>query len=308
MYLLTDNMNRFVSGLIFFALLCTHAFAEPLAEGSASIVHALNGDALTVVIPKGWVLDDQAMAEKGIEMFFYPSASDFKGLKIDTPVFAYVIPTVKGEFYTSVSNLIQMKEQQAKETEKPLTTEIEQAATLAADKASTVTIVRYATPSFPRFERVAYVENDRTIFAIILSAISPDELEKQSAFIPELVSNYKLLTSAFMPNQDMKAVSVHGKTVAPEDVKVAILHNISKTSSEKLSCTSIEGVTVQALSVVATDGFPLRSRPEYVKDDALETWEVMQCDEKQNYVIRFGFGPEDKIDYGILSMTANDRK
>jgi len=114
-------------------------------------------------------------------------------------VFAYVMPTYKGAPYVTVQGLIDLRKKQLMQLDKASSIDIEQAAAPSANKVSTVTIMRYATPSLPRYERVAYLEDSRTIFAVVLSAASPELLQQNSRFIDDLIATHQRTIAAAKP-------------------------------------------------------------------------------------------------------------
>jgi hypothetical protein len=188
-------MNQLAKIMFLFLALVGPAVAEELEGAGGGIVYANNGDSMLVETPQGWILDNEAMAEQGIHMLFYPEETGFNGFSERTPVFAFVMPTYKGAPYVSVKGLIQMRTEQLKEADKLSNSIIEKSAAPDSRNASTVTIVKYSAPSVPRFERVAYLEDHRTIYAVVLSAISKEDLKKHSSFIEHVVKNHKRFIS-----------------------------------------------------------------------------------------------------------------
>ena len=182
-------------------LLAVPIYAQPVGEGGGGIVRALNGDGLAVSVPSGWILDNRAMARQGIDMLFYPVKDGFKGFGPQSPVFAFVMPTYKGAPNVSVKGLVQMRDEQIHEGDTAARTEWEQEAKLDASSGSTVSIVKYSVPKLPRFERVAYIEDDRTIYAVVLSAVSADRLAQESSFIEHVIKVHRRLISGNAPPQ-----------------------------------------------------------------------------------------------------------
>jgi hypothetical protein len=171
----------------------TPSVAQPVGEGGGGVVRAMNGDGLAVPVPKGWVLDNRAMARQGIDMLFYPAKTGFNGFGPRTPVYAFVMPTYKGAPDVSVAGLIQMQSDGIRRADKSASIVIEQPATTDKRRISKVTVVNYAAQELPLFERVAYLEDDRTIYAVILHTSNAADLEEQSSFLSFVIDNHRRL-------------------------------------------------------------------------------------------------------------------
>jgi hypothetical protein len=159
----------------------------PVDGGGTGVLTALNGDRLAVTVPAGWTLDNRALASQGIHMLFYPAGTGWNGES--TPVFAYVMPTVKAEG-ASVGGLVELRRQQLIEFDPKATVTFERrpGAKRAPEQ---VTIVRYTTLKLPRHERVAYIEDERVIYAVILSAASAEDLKRWSPFLDAVLRAHK---------------------------------------------------------------------------------------------------------------------
>ncbi|HEX5126346.1 MAG TPA: hypothetical protein VFW00_06375 [Rhodocyclaceae bacterium] len=299
-------MNRLAFTLLFLFSLSSPAEAQSVGEGGGGIVKALNGDGLLVQVPKGWILDNRAMAKQGIDMLFYPAELGFHGLGPDTPVFAYVMPTVKGASYVTVQSLIDMRDKQIHDGDKLAKTVIEQAAKLNDQKTSTVTIVKYDIPSLPRFERVAYLEDDRTIYELVLSTSSEQELNARSAFMTDVIENHKRLisdTAMSAPDQAPNkpthvSITFEGETVADKGLFSTVSKYIFDHRKDT-TCQSFERVAAKSMPLATTGGFPKRGRPDYVKDDVYENWEVTMCGAVQENLVRFSYPPDGSVIYWI---------
>lgn len=192
------SMRRIITFLVFLSTVVAMPLpvrADPVGEGGGGIVLALNGDGLAIRVPRGWILDNHAMARQGIDMLFYPTDTGFHGFGPKTPAYAFVMPTIKGGPEVSVQWLIDMRDEQIRESDKDATTVIERPPAPSKYKGETVTVVRYSLPSIPLFERVAYLEDNRTIYAVVLGASSAKGLEKRSHFIDYVINNHRRLIS-----------------------------------------------------------------------------------------------------------------
>jgi len=171
-----------------------------VGAGGGGTVWARNGDGLVVEVPSGWVLDNRALRQQGIDMLFYPAGAKFQGGGPDDPVFAYVMPTIRGNASVTVEGLVEIRSRQITDFDhgSSVVREAPPPGSAAERKGSNdnVAFVRYSIPKMPRFERVAYLDDGRTIFAVILSAVSEGQLEKSAAFVDQVVGDARRLVAA----------------------------------------------------------------------------------------------------------------
>jgi hypothetical protein len=107
----------------------------------------------------------------------------------------------------------------------------------------------------------------------------------------------------YVSNQNMAAVKFTGETLAPDGLRAVILQYIQKRSASALSCSSVEAAKVQSLPMTTAGDVPKKSRPNYIRDDAHELWELSQCGIKHAYLVKLGFAPSGLIDYWVSPMT-----
>src|ERR1700749_3654089 len=80
---------------VLLACATTAAVAEPKTNGAALIFG--DGIAFTLGAPAGWVLDDAAARDQGIDAVFYPKGEQFD----QTPAFAYARTIAKQPHQTA---------------------------------------------------------------------------------------------------------------------------------------------------------------------------------------------------------------
>jgi hypothetical protein len=177
------------------AVLAQSIFAQPAAEGGGGLLSVTNGDALAVRVPKGWVLDNRIGKSQGIDMVFYPAGAVFQGMTQKSDVFAYVTPTVKIDKGTTVTNLIKKSVGEMMVADAKTKLDLEMKAKKDPQGVSIVTVAKFSMPTRPRFERVAYLEDERTIYTVVLSAISEEELAKRTGFLKDFIDNHKRLVA-----------------------------------------------------------------------------------------------------------------
>jgi hypothetical protein len=108
--------------------------------------------------------------------------------------------------------------------------------------------------------------------------------------------------AAYVSNQNMASVKFSGETLAGDGLRAVILQYIQKRSASSLSCSSVEAAKVQSLPMTTAGDFPKKSRPNYIRDDAHELWDLTQCGVKHAYLVKLGFAPSGLIDYWVSPM------
>lgn len=174
------------------------ASAEVVPAGGGGIVFSSRCDGFLARVPEGWVLDNQAAASQGVDMLFYPDGADASNLNA-LQAYAYVMPSLKqveGQDSLSVDTLA-ADALAAYRREDPAATLLPVDWTSRVPQ-SVLQVKMYElhAPGIRKHERIAYVENQAVIFAVVLSVTSPVLLEQHADVVQSIVSSGLILTGS----------------------------------------------------------------------------------------------------------------
>lgn len=161
------------------------ACAEPVSAGSGGMVLSRNCDGFMTEVPARWVLDNAAATRVGIDMFFYPEGTPSPE-RLRMPVYAYVMPTVRGSDDVSAAWLAQSALQDYPKDDPQARMEPLDVA-LHPRKGLKAAAYRLTAPAIHKYEAIAYVESPRAIFAVTLSANSAEALTSNRSFVATIV-------------------------------------------------------------------------------------------------------------------------
>lgn len=185
--------------LLVLAGLSAPACAEVVPAGGGGMVFSSHCDGFLARVPQGWVLDTQAAASQGVDMLYLPVGADPSNLNA-LQAYAYVMPSVK-----------QVEGQQGRLSVDVLATDAladyrreDPAATLlpvdwtspVPQSMQQVRLYELHAPGIRKHERIAYVENQAVIFAVVLSVTSPALLEQHADVVQSIVASGLILTGS----------------------------------------------------------------------------------------------------------------
>jgi hypothetical protein len=161
--------------------------AEQILEGY-TVVNG-NGYAFEVKAPRGWVLDNQAARDQGLNVVFYPKDSAWE----NGSAVCYVR-------VRTLSNSIHKIQDQVDDTIRDFHSqgsphvEAKYIRTLTTQDASKARIYYFAGDKFGNFEATAYFQGRNTIHFITLSARDRTSFETSLPAFDALVTSYEDLT------------------------------------------------------------------------------------------------------------------
>ena len=175
------------------------ASAEVVHAGGGGMVFSSHCDAFMVRVPDGWVLDNQAAASQGVDMLFYPDGTDASDLNA-LQVYAYVMPSVKqvdGQPDSlSVDTLAADALADYRKADPAAALQPIDWSGPVPRSAQRVRLYALQAPGIGNHERIAYVENEAVIFAVVLSATSSALLERHADVVQAIVSSGLILTGS----------------------------------------------------------------------------------------------------------------
>jgi hypothetical protein len=94
------------------------------------------------------------------------------------------------------------------------------------------------------------------------------------------------------------SIAFSGESVADRGLLGAVSKYIFEHRIDR-SCQSFEAVHASQVPMVASGGFPRRSKEDNLRDDVYEIWDVTMCGTKQKFMVRFAFAKGGGIDYWV---------
>jgi hypothetical protein len=182
--------------VLFFVTLLSPALAETQRHGGGGLVLSSNCDGYLAGVPEGWVLDNGAAASQGVDMLFYLEGANPSNLN-SLNIYAYVMPTVKainGKMAPSADELAREAFSEYRKSDDSATLSKQHYLLRRPQSVSKLTTYEIIAPKLNKYENIAYIENDRVIFAIVLSASSKSLLSKHSVFMKEVIESGLILS------------------------------------------------------------------------------------------------------------------
>ena len=144
---------------------------------------------LILKAPPGWVLDTKSAASKGIHLAFYPTGSSWQGS--DAIMYADG-STLHGKDF-SVEQFIAEDIGHFRSKEKGL--KVNKVTPLTLSSGKKVPVYRFEFPSRKALEEIAYIEDNRSMVIVVLSARSEDSYRGSQTAFRSLVTSYRTNTS-----------------------------------------------------------------------------------------------------------------
>ena len=147
---------------------------------------------LLLCAPRGWILDNKALAQQGIYATFYRQTFTYDEAEAAATLM-YV--NVKGKVGAAQTAAAMMKLDAAKTKSESPRGVIEQGAPIVipaskGQKSRTVPVQRFLNDYGGGFEVVAYVEDERTVTLIVISSVSKAILGQDYPSFVKLVQSY----------------------------------------------------------------------------------------------------------------------
>lgn len=183
---------------LFFLAACAHA--NVVGAGGGGIVWSLQCDGYLVKVPDGWILDNKIAAAHGIDMFFLPVAAP-RVLDNGMSVYAYVMPTVKNrnagplkaELQPSVQGLIDLAAKDYMRADASTKVAVSSTDWGFDSKDRKITLAHISAPALGKYDAIAYDEDSRSIFAVSLTAKSPQLLAENEVLLKQIVASAKVI-------------------------------------------------------------------------------------------------------------------
>lgn len=153
---------------------------------NAGIVYGPN-HVFLISAPKGWILDNEAGVNQGLQAVFYPKDSSWK----KGPVVMYANMAQKYKGQASVKELLEYDIAKTKKADPMIV--VSEAGNLPT-KGEPATVRRFIYPSGRR-EAVAYIDGPKVVTLLVLSTDTPDQFDKAWPDFRELVASYQFVTT-----------------------------------------------------------------------------------------------------------------
>jgi hypothetical protein len=170
--------------LSFLAVLETSSFADQILEGY-SVVRGKEF-AFEIKAPRGWVLDNEAAREQGLNLVFYPSGTNWGTSK--AVIYVRVrsndanVRNIDGQVEDTLRNL--------RATGSP-NVSVKYVKTLTTQDASKAKIYYYSGDKFRNFEATAYIQAKGSIHFITLSARDQESFQRAVSAFNAVVTSYE---------------------------------------------------------------------------------------------------------------------
>jgi hypothetical protein len=168
----------------FLAVLETSSFADQILEGY-SVVRGKEF-AFEIKAPRGWVLDNEAAREQGLNLVFYPSGTNWGTSK--AVIYVRVrsndanVRNIDGQVEDTLRNL--------RATGSP-NVSVKYVKTLTTQDASKAKIYYYSGDKFRNFEATAYIQAKGSIHFITLSARDQESFQRAVSAFNAVVTSYE---------------------------------------------------------------------------------------------------------------------
>jgi hypothetical protein len=135
-------------------------------------------------------------------------------------------------------------------------------------------------------------------------------LKKLVVFITVIISSLNVLAEENFQNETAPEIrstfEFKGETSANKGLFGEVLNYIVENRQDK-ACESVEIVSAKPLPLVVMGDMPKRHKPEFVKDDEFEVWDVTMCGKSSTYFIKFAYKTEKDVLYWVkpLALKSN---
>ncbi len=147
---------------------------------------------LLLCAPPGWVLDNKALADKGIYATFYRKELTYEEAEKRSTLM-YVNVQLKGKGQETALEAMKTDAERTKRESPKLVVERAAPIVIAADKqrkGRQVPVQTFLNDYGGGFESVAYVEDEKTITLIVISSVSKEILRNDYPSFVRLVKSY----------------------------------------------------------------------------------------------------------------------
>ncbi len=187
-------MFRKLNVAIVLMILCSSAHAQEKSQkgGDSGIIYGEN-HAFTLTTPKGWVLDSTSGRTQGLQAVFYPEGSSWQKGTVVMYANVYQKKDVKKESLETViaGDVAEYKKRsvELKVTDaEPLPTTKD-----ARVKDKKATIKYFTGDEHENDEAVAYIDEDKVVVMLVLTARNKKDFESSLPAFKELVGSYFFL-------------------------------------------------------------------------------------------------------------------
>jgi len=179
-------MTRCTSVLVWTKLLLaiSACFADQILEGYSVI--SGKEFAFEIKAPRGWVLDNAAAREQGLNLVFYPTGTNWQTSK----VVIYVRVRSNDANTRSIEAQVEDTLRNLKEAGSP-NASAKYVKTLTTQDASKAKVYYYSGDKFGNFEATAYIQAKGSIHFLTLSARDQDSFQRALSAFDSVVTSYE---------------------------------------------------------------------------------------------------------------------
>jgi len=179
------NLIRLLAFIKFFlATLPPLCFADQILEGYSVV----RGKEYTfeVKAPRGWVLDNEAAKQQGLNLVFYPTGTDWQTSK--AVIYVRVrsndanVRNIEGQIEDTIRNLRANGSPNAS---------VKYVNTLTTQDASKAKVYYYSGDKFGNFEATAYIQSKGSIHFLTLSARDQESFQRALSAFHSVVTSYE---------------------------------------------------------------------------------------------------------------------
>jgi hypothetical protein len=177
-------IRTFVSALFFQAVLAPTCFADQILEGF-SVVRGKEF-AFEIKAPRGWVLDNGAAKEQGLNLVFYPTGTNWETSK----AVIYVRVRSNNAVVRDIDGQVEDTLRNFRATGSP-NVSVKFVKTLTTQDASKAKIYHYSGDKFGNYEATAYIQARGSIHFITLSARDQESFKRALSAFDSVVTSYE---------------------------------------------------------------------------------------------------------------------
>jgi hypothetical protein len=170
--------------LFFLATPAQICFADQILEGF-SVVHGKEF-AFEIKAPRGWVLDNAAAKEQGLNLVFYPTGTSWETSK----AVIYVRVRSNDANVRNIDGQVEDTLRNFRASGSP-NISVKYVKTLTTQDASKAKIYHYSGDKFGNFEATAYIQAKGSIHFITLSARDQESFQRALSAFNSVVTSYE---------------------------------------------------------------------------------------------------------------------
>ena len=168
----------------FLATLPSHCFADQILEGY-SVVRGKEY-AFEIKAPRGWVLDNEAAKQQGLNLVFYPTGTDWQSSK----AVIYVRVRSNDANVRDIDAQIEDTIRNLRANGSPGVS-VKYVKTLTTQDASKAKVYYYSGDKFGNFEATAYIQAKGSIHFLTLSARDQESFQRGLSAFHSVVTSYE---------------------------------------------------------------------------------------------------------------------